>query len=160
MKEVQSEMFAVIRLRGTIGIEKSVADTLQMMRLKSANNCALLPETPDVKGMLQKSKDYITWGEVSKETLTKMLQKRLHTRDTGKKINENILKEVSGFDSFDALAQEILDGKIKLQKHEKLESVFRLTPPSSGFKSINNHYPRGDLGYRGKEINKLLERMI
>jgi large subunit ribosomal protein L30 len=36
-----------------------------------------------------------------------------------------------------------------------------LTPPSKGFrKSIKQHYPDGELGYRGKEINVLLKRMI
>ncbi len=35
----------------------------------------------------------------------------------------------------------------------------KLNPPRGGFKSIRRHYPGGDLGYRGKDIEKLLERM-
>jgi len=54
----------------------------------------------------------------------------------------------------------LIGGKIKLKDLEKIEPVFRLTPPSKGFKSIKEHYPKGDLGYRGKEINELLKRMI
>ena len=38
--------------------------------------------------------------------------------------------------------------------------VFRLSPPSKGYKSIKIHYPRGDLGYRGEKINELLRRMV
>ena len=44
---------------------------------------------------------------------------------------------------------------------EEIKPVFRLTPPSKGFKeSVKQHYPEGELGYRGKEINELLKRMI
>lgn len=153
-------MFAVIRLRGSSEIDHKVGDTLAMMRLKSANNCVLLPETPDVKGMLQKAKDRITWGEVSKETLAKMLEKRLRRKGDDKRVDSKILKELAGFDSFGSFADAVIEGKIKLHKQENLQPTFRLTPPSKGFKSITEHFPRGDLGYRGKEINGLIERMI
>lgn len=153
-------MFAVIRLRGSSEIDHKVGDTLAMMRLKSANNCVLLPETPDVKGMLQKAKDRITWGEVSKETLAKMLEKRLRRKGDDKRVDSKVLKELAGFDSFGNFADAVIEGKIKLHKQENLQPTFRLTPPSKGFKSITESYPRGDLGYRGKEINELVERMI
>lgn len=153
-------MFAVIRLRGSSEIDRRVKDTLAMMRLKSANNCVLLPETPDVKGMLQKAKDRITWGEVSKETLAKMLEKRLRRKGDDKRVDPKVLKELAGFDSFGSFADAVIEGKIKLHKQENLQPTFRLTPPSKGFKSIKEHFPRGDLGYRGKEINELVERMI
>lgn len=152
-------MFAIIRIRNYPGINKGVGDTLVMMRLKQGNSCVLLPDTPEVKGMLQKTKDYVTWGEISKETLVKMLEKRL--RSTGdKRVDAKSLKQVSGFDSFDALADAILDGKVRMHKMENLIATFRLTPPSKGFKEVNRTYPSGDLGHRGKEINGLIERMI
>lgn len=153
-------MFAVIRLRGSSEIDRKVGDTLAMMRLKSVNSCVLLPETPDVKGMLQKAKDRITWGEISKETLAKILEKRLRTKESERKVDAKTLKELTEFDSFENFADAILEGKIKLHKQENLQPTFRLTPPSKGFKSITEHFPRGDLGYRGKEINGLIERMI
>jgi len=153
-------MFAVIRLRGTIGLSKKVASTLKMLRLDSGNSCVILPETPEMKGMLRKSKDYITWGEISKETLAKALEKRLRAKGTEKRVDVKKLKELSEFDSFDSFAGAIEEGKIKLSKQEKLQPVLRLTPPTKGFKSIKDPYPRADLGYRGKEINKLVEKMI
>ena len=63
-------------------------------------------------------------------------------------------------------AEEIKHTLIGMQSGKNLQSlnikpVFRLTPPSKGFKkSIKQHYPDGELGYRGKEINELLKRMI
>ena len=35
----------------------------------------------------------------------------------------------------------------------------RLKPPVRGLKSIRLPYPKGDVGYRGKDIVKLIERM-
>lgn len=153
-------MFAVIRIRGTVGMNKKVADTLQMLRLKAANNCVILPETPEVKGMLAKAKDYITWGEISKETLIKLSEKRLRTKENDKRVDAEILKQLAGTDSFETFANEMIEGKVKLHHNENLQATFKLTPPSKGFKSITESYPRGDLGYRGKEINALIERMI
>jgi len=152
-------MFAAIRIRGKVGVRKDAEDTLLMLRLKDPNNCVLVPETDDFKGMLEKVKDWITYGEVGKETLVKVLQKRLRLAGN-KRIDEKILKQVAKYDSFEEFADEIIGGKVKLKDLEKMNPVFRLTPPSKGFKSVKEPYPRGDLGYRGKEINELLERMI
>lgn len=153
-------MFVVIRVRGTNSVDGRVQDTMRMMRLKAANNCTVLPETDEVKGMLQKTKDFITWGEISRETLAKMLEKRIRARGEEKRIDAKMLKEITKFDSFDALAGALIEGKTRINKIENIQPVFRLTPPTKGFRSVNQGYPRGDLGYRGKEINELVERMI
>jgi large subunit ribosomal protein L30 len=88
-----------------------------------------------------------------------MIQKRLRTRGN-ERIDEKTLKEITNFESFDKFANALLEGKVKLKDFEKINPVFKLTPPSKGFKSIKEYYPKGDLGYRGKEINELIERMI
>ena len=152
-------MYAVVRIRGRVGVRKEVEDTLRMLRLKRVNNCVLVPENPSFKGMLEKAKDYITWGEINKETLVALLRKRLRLKGD-KRVDEKILKEVTDFNSFEEFADALLEGKIRLKDFEKLNPVFRLTPPSKGFKSVKQHWPKGDLGYRGEAINELLERMI
>lgn len=38
--------------------------------------------------------------------------------------------------------------------------TMRLKPPAKGFRAIKKPYPKGDLGYRGKEINELIKRMM
>jgi large subunit ribosomal protein L30 len=152
-------MFAVVRIRGSVGLRKEVKDTLKMLRLNSPNSCVIIPETKDYKGMLEVVKDCVTWGEIDKETLVELLKKRLRLREN-KRVDEKILKEVTDFDSFEIFAEEILAGRAKLKDFEKLQPFFRLTPPSKGFKSVKEHWPKGDLGYRGREINELLRRMI
>jgi large subunit ribosomal protein L30 len=151
-------MFAVIRLRGTPGLSKKVRDTLEMLRLKAVNNCVLVPETPDYKGMLEVVKHTVTWGEIEKETLVELLKKRLRS-EGDKRVDENTLKQITGY-GFEELAEALLAGKVKMKNFPKLKPVFRLTPPSKGLKNVKEFYPKGDLGYRGKEINELLKRMI
>jgi len=160
MKKAESDfMFAVIRIRGGVGVRKKIKDTLEMLRLKAVNNCVIVPEIESYKGMLKITKDFITFGEIDKKTLVKMLKKRLRLLEN-KRVDEKILKEMTKFDSFEKFADALMKGKIKLKDFEKIVPFFRLTPPSKGFKSIKEHYPKGDLGYRGKEINELIERMI
>ncbi|HDH91457.1 MAG TPA: 50S ribosomal protein L30 [Candidatus Aenigmarchaeota archaeon] len=152
-------MFAVVRVRGKVGVKREIEDTLKLLRLKAVNNCVIIPETPDFKGMLEKVKSYITWGEIDKETLVELLRRRLRLKGN-KRVDEKILKEVTNYESFEKFAEDLLQEKIKLKEFEKLEPVFRLSPPSKGYKSIKLPYPKGDLGYRGKAINELLKRMI
>jgi len=152
-------MFVVVRLRGSSGLRKDIKDTLRMLRLKAPNNCVLVPETEDYRGMLEKCNAACTWGEIEKETLVKMMVKRLRT-EGDKKVDEKMLKEITNFDSFEKFADALISGKTKLKDFKKLKPIFRLPPPSKGFKSIREMYPKGDLGYRKKDINKLLERMI
>jgi len=157
--EVRDEMFAVIRLRGSGGQKKGIKDTLDMLRLFAVNNCVIVPETENYRGMLEKCRNVCTWGEVEKDLLVKLLEERLRG-EGDKKIDEKILKELTGFDSFGKLAEALMADKTKLKDLKKIVPMFRLSPPSKGFKSVKEYYPKGDLGYRGKEINKLLERMI
>jgi large subunit ribosomal protein L30 len=142
-------MYAVIRLKGLVKIREDFRDTLKMLRLNRKMHCVLLKEDDDiVKGMLFKVKDRVTWGEIDDTVLKSMIEKR--GRKPG---NQRLTKEES---------EEIFK-KIKESQEvpETIKPVFRLTPPSKGFKhSIKQHYPKGELGYRGKEINELLKRMI
>lgn len=150
-------MYAVIRIRGRVGISREVEDTLKMLRLKTVNSCVVVPETNSYKGMLKKAYDFITYGEINFDTFLKMVRKRGRLQGD-KRLTEENVKEI-GFNSIEEMARTIFEGKAKM-KDIKLNPVFRLTPPSKGFKSIKEHYPKGDLGYRGKDINELIERMI
>jgi len=154
-------MFVAIRLRGCVGVPKRIEDTLKLLRLKYKFNCNLFPENESIKGMLEKVKDFITYGEIEKETLVTLLKKRLRMKGKGnKKVSEDDLKKVTGFSTFEDFADALISGKVKLKDFEFLQPYFRLRPPSKGLKSIKESWPKGDLGYRGKEINELIKRMI
>jgi large subunit ribosomal protein L30 len=129
-----------------------------MLRLDAINNCVVVPERADYQGMIEKVKDVVTWGEIDKEILVEMLKKRMRSKG-GKRIDESNLKSITNY-NYESFAEAMLEGKIKLKDFNQLQPVFRLTPPSKGFKSVKEYYPKGDLGYRGKEINELIARMI
>jgi len=140
-------MIAAIRLRGTVKARKEVETTLKMLRLNRKMHCILLNDNSSMKGMLQASKDYITWGEIDDSTLELLVKKRGRKAGNAKLTEKEVSEE---------LAEIKRTGKTK-----NIKPVFRLTPPSKGFrKSIKQHYPNGELGYRGDKINELLKRMI
>ena len=152
-------MYAVILIRSPIGVRREVSDTLKMLRLNAINNCVVVSEVPESKGMIEKIKDVATYGEVEENSLVELLKKRLKLK-SGKRVDEKILKDLTDFDKFENFAKEIFSGRIKIKDFKELNPVFRLTPPSRGFNSIKEPYPKGDLGYREKEINELLGRMM
>jgi len=154
-------MYAVIRIRGTVGVPKKIEYTLNLLRLKRRYWCNILPENDSIKGMLEKVKDFVTYGEIDRETLVYLLKKRLRMKGNGnRRVSEEDLKKITGFNTFEEFADALLSGKVKLKQFEAFFPFFRLRPPSKGLKSIKEHWPKGDLGYRGREINELLKRMI
>ncbi|RAP48031.1 MAG: 50S ribosomal protein L30 [Methanosphaera sp. rholeuAM6] len=152
-------MYAVIRIRGRTGIRKNIADTLDMLNLTRISHTVIIPDTPSYKGMLQKAKDYITWGEVSEETFLKLFSERARLPGN-KKVTEEYVKENTEYDSVDALAIAILNGETTLRDNG-LKPIFRLAPPRKGYESTRKPYTEGgSLGYRSENINELLEKMI
>jgi len=152
-------MFAVVRIRGTAQVRKTIEDTLNFLRLKRVNNCVIIPETKEYTGMLKKAKDYITWGNINKETLTKLIQNRCKILGD-KKIDEKLLKEITDFDSFEKFSEALIKEKTKLKDYKQIKQVFKLNPPRHGFKAAKLPFPKGDLGNRKEKINELIERMI
>jgi len=153
-------LLAVIRLRGRVRIPREVKDTLEMLRLHRKNHAVIIDDRPSYMGMLKKVIDYVTWGEITPETLAYLLRRRGEL-EGGKKITDEYIQKTVGINSIEELAQAIFDGKISLKDIPKLKPVFRLHPPSGGFKrSIKKHYGAGgELGYRGLEINELIRKM-
>ena len=72
-------MLAVVRIGGTVDLRRGVRDTLMMLKLDAPMNCVLVPAAPEYKGMLEKVKNHVTYGEVDKQTLVEVLRKRLRT---------------------------------------------------------------------------------
>ena len=152
-------MFAVVRVTGGPNLDREFKDTLKMLRLDAPHNCVFLHDNPTMKGMIEKVKGHVTYGEIDKRTLVELLRKRLRASNN-ERVAESSLKSITGHASYEELANDLLEDKVKLSTLKKVHTVLRLSPPSKGFKSTKSHYPEGDLGYRGNAINSLLERMI
>jgi large subunit ribosomal protein L30 len=153
-------VYAAIRVRGMININPDIKQTLKLLRLNKVNHCVLLKENVSIKGMLQLVKDYITWGEIEKDMLFKLIQIR-GKLEGGRTITDDHIKSATSYSNIEKLSQAVISGKISYEELSNIKPIFRLSPPRKGYKSIKRSFKnKGDLGYRGKEINILLERMI
>ena len=118
---------AIIRLKGENKLNDRVEYALQTLKLYRRNGCSIIPNGPSFLGMIQKVKDFVTWGEIDEETL-----KLLNTRN-------------------------------KKGDDEKGIIHFALNSPKKGFgrKGLKSSFKKGGaMGYRGKEINELIKRMV
>jgi len=153
-------VFAVVRVRGTINLKPDIKRTLQLLRLNRTNHCVLLEENNYSEGMLHIAKDYITWGEVDKNLLSNLILSR--GKITGDKdLTEDYIKSATSHNNIEKLAQAIINNKFKYKDIPDVKPIFRLNPPKKGYEGIKRSFiNKGALGYRGKEINKLISRMI
>jgi large subunit ribosomal protein L30 len=152
--------FAVIRVRGHRKINKDIEDTMCMLRLTRVNHCVIIPEDEVMKGMLQKAKDFITWGEVSEETLAKMIKARGKLMGD-KPVDDAYLGANSQFKTVEEFAQSVVKDETKYSDVKDIKPLFRLTPPRQGYEAVKKDLKtHGSLGYRGDKINALIEKML
>ncbi len=152
---------AVIRLRGEIGLKKPIKKTLQLLRLYNKHTCIIVKTSPNYIGMIEKVRDYVTWGEINQETFKLLLEKR--GKITNKqRLTEAYLKQKLKID-LDNFVKEFIEEKKELTDIPGLKPFFKLNPPIKGFerKGIKKPYSMGGaLGYRKEAINALIKRMI
>jgi large subunit ribosomal protein L30 len=118
-------MICLIRIKGQVGLNEDVKETLYRLRIRKKYACVVLEKPSEVQlGMIKAVKNLIAYGEISKETYKKLVDAR------GKKDTEG-----------------------------KLKPFFRLHPPRGGA-NTKVHYPLGVLGNHGKDIDKLVEKML
>jgi len=159
-KAKECKCFAVVKVRGTISAQREVRETLQLLRLTRTNNAVLIDNRPSYKGMLYRVQNYVTWGEVSKETVALMLKERGRLAG-GKKLTDESVDKL-GFKSIDSLADAIASCKAEYQKLPNVQPVFKLRPPSKGFKgkTKKSFTAGGEAGYRGERITDIIKRMV
>jgi large subunit ribosomal protein L30 len=150
---------AVIRVRGLSDVFREINETLQMLHLTRNCHATLIDDRPSYLGMLRKAKDYLVWGEVSREVVALLLRKR--GRLVGnKKLTEQYVQGI-GYESIDDLAETIHELRVEYSSLSGVKPVFRLHPPTKGFRGkVKKSYAAGGVtGYRGEVINDLIKRM-
>ena len=112
--------------------------------------------------MLQKAKDYITWGDADAGLIEKMISER--GRLIGDKpVTDADVKESTDYANIKDFAAAIASGDATVKDMANLKRVFRLHPPRGpkGWGGIKRTYVVGGaLGPRGEDISALVERMI
>lgn len=154
--------FLIVRVRSDRGVERSIRDTMAMMNLTRVNHATIVPENSTYAGMLQKSKDFVTWGVVDAGTIENLLKER--GRMVGDKpVDDAAIKAGSDFKSVKDFSKALASGEATMKSVDGLKPVLRLHPPrgSKGWGGIKRAFSVGGaLGFRGEEISSLAERMI
>ena len=138
-------MIAVIRIHGRVELKKKIVETLNRLRLRQKYSCIVLNPTTEQMGMIKKLRNFVAFGEINKETLEKLIEKRGKLIDKSKNIDSK------------KMAEELINGKSYWALD--LKPFFRLHPPRGGIKS-KIHFPKGVLGDNKEKINELIERML
>ena len=151
---------AVVRVRGSVGARGEVLATLHALGLTRVNHCVLIDEAPSYRGMLERAKDMVTWGEIACDTIEALLRKRGRL-EGGKRLTDEYVKANTPFPSIREFARAVDGGEVALEALPGLKKVFRLRPPRKGYRATKRPFKDyGDLGYRGERINELLGRMV
>jgi len=157
----EEKVILAIRVRGQVGIRPQIEDTMKKLRLGRLHQARVLKMTPSIQGMITKSKDYITWGEVDVEVVEKLIEKR--GRLTGnKRVSDADIKANSSYNTVKAFAKALATGEASTNDVQGLKPVFRLSPPRKGYNG-KRALPvgmGGITGYRGTGINELALKMI
>ena len=157
---MDKQKIAIIRIRGGIGVNNTIKDTMKMLRLYKKNTCVVIDNRLEFSGMLEKVKDYVTWGEITEETFKELLAKRAKLPGN-KPLTEEYLKTKSL--NLASFSKEFFEFKKSFKDIPGLKPFFRLLPPRKGFerKGIKTPYSLGGaLGYRKDSINDLIKRML
>ncbi len=158
-KTQEKKCIAAVRIRGVVSAQREARETLNMLSLTRNNYAVLIDDRPSFLGMLKAVQSYITWGEVSKETAYLLIERRARLAGN-RKLTEEYLRKI-GYKSAQEFAEGIFKGDAEYWRLPNIQRVFKLRPPSKGYKGkIKKSYRAGgELGYRGEKINDLIKRM-
>ncbi|MCH1541128.1 MAG: 50S ribosomal protein L30 [Candidatus Poseidonia sp.] len=152
----------VVRARSDVKVERSIRETMGHMNLTRVNHAVIIPDNPQYRGMLQKAKDYITWGAADIAIVEQMLSERGRMIGNAP-LTDAIVAENTDCKNIAEFAKAIVAGEAQVKDIPDLKRVFRLHPPrgTKGWGGIKRSYVVGGaLGSRGDEIGALVERMI
>ena len=71
-----AERVAIVRIRGITGVRFDIKKTLEMLNLHRKNHCVVVPLTDVNRGMIQKVKDFTTYGTIDDDTFKLLEEKR------------------------------------------------------------------------------------
>lgn len=148
---------AVILIRGIIGTSPDVKKTLELLRLKKKHSCVVLDDNAISRGMVQRVKDYVTYGTIDEETFMKIVEKRAEISSSAKAAELKV--------DLNKVAKEYFSGKLAMKDLDAkgLKPFFRLHPPVKGYerKGIKMPFAKGGvLGDRKDSMKDLILRMI
>lgn len=138
-------MLLVIRISGMVDLSSRVQEGLNRLRLRRKYSAVLLKPTPENLKLLARLRNYVAYGDIDKETLHLLIEKRALPKPNIKKPSpERVIEQLE-----------------KSSSHLDIKPFFRLHPPRGGIDS-KKHFgvSKGVLGDNKKNINLLVRRML
>ncbi len=152
--------YAVIRLRGVPGRRHDQKKTLDSLRLHHIHHATIVPEDETFEGMLKRVEHHVTYGEITPDGAAELLAERGRVRG-GDPLTDELVDEHTDHASIEELAEALAQDEARIGELGEIKPVFRLAPARGGFKGKKRHFNEGgSLGYRGEEIQDLIERML
>jgi len=150
-------MYAIVRIRGGVRTRPEINDTLDLLHMNRVNHCVVVKEDPHYRGMIQKVKDYVAWGQIDEDTLALLLEKRGRLSGN-RRLTEALIKEKTAYSSIRDFAKAVNSGSASL-KDLGIKPVFRLHPARKGLKSTKRTTAQGGvLGFH-ESIGDLITKM-
>lgn len=140
-------MLIVIRISGLVGMDREENEALFRLRLRRKYSAVLVKPTPENMKLLQFLRNFVAYGDVTKETLALLIQKRGQPVKKGTRIDAKAVVESLEHKSLEALG---------------LKPFFRLHPPRGGI-DAKKHFgttKKAVLGDNKAAINDLVRRML
>jgi large subunit ribosomal protein L30 len=148
----------VVRVRGSVNVNRDIKEALRMLRLSRVNYCTLIDDRDSYIGTLRKVKDYVTWGEVGEEDVALILKNRGELSG-GKRLTGGYIKENTKFKSPEDFAKSFIKFEAELDDIPSLKPFFRLHPPRKGHGGIKRSYVEGGALGKRNNMKDILYRM-
>jgi len=138
-------MILIIRIKGLVEVPEKINEALSRLRLRRKYSAVLVKPTEETLKLLQILRNYIAYGEISKEDMILLLEKR------GKLIKGKKVDAKTAVEHLDKKSLEDIGFK----------PFFRLHPPRGGIDSrLHIGVKRGVLGNHKDKINELMRKML
>jgi len=70
-------MICLIRIRGEVGVNRDVEETLNRLRLRKKYSCIVIQNLTEEKmGMIKKIKNFVAFGKINEATYKNLVEKR------------------------------------------------------------------------------------
>jgi ribosomal protein L30/L7E len=74
--ETENKQIAIIRISGMVKVSKDIENTLYKLKLRRKYSCVVVKLNKSLKGMLDKIRYHVAYGEINKETYDKLVKER------------------------------------------------------------------------------------
>ena len=140
-------MILAIRISGQVKLSQKIKETLYRLRLRRKYSAVLLKPTSQRLKLLKKIRDFIAYGDINKETLKELIEKRAQLKN-----KKNKLKPEGIIEKIEKLPNKSWD----------IKPFFRLHSPRGGI-DAKKHFgvsKKAVLGDNKDKINDLVRRML